>query len=351
MGTSMTDLTRISKYAGMREDLVQASGGNTSEKLDGQRMRIKSSGFQLADLTDETGFSVVDYRKINKFFAETPMYQIGKADEKRLVEEALINGKRPSIEVFLHSVTKRVTLHTHSVLAGALTCYEGGMEILGQLFPNTLLVPYATPGIELAKAYYSAWHDMGGKPVDIAFLQNHGVVVSGETAEEVIRLNETVQTRLAEYLHIDHSPWSNCTKLYEIYHAAGLDGDVVYLVQNRSVYEAFQKVKGVWNHAVCPDCVVYCGKKILTLSERFTQEDLWTHLKRYGKPQVICLQDQFYIIAPSVRKAKETESLMGCSAQVLLFSGTSQLRYLSEEEQNFLLNWDAEKYRKNMGEA
>ena len=46
----MQGFIRISKYAGMRNDLGQAGGGNTSVKLDDQVMLVKSSGFQLADL-------------------------------------------------------------------------------------------------------------------------------------------------------------------------------------------------------------------------------------------------------------------------------------------------------------
>ena len=43
----------MSKYAGMREDLIQAGGGNSSVKLDGCKMLIKASGIQLADITQE----------------------------------------------------------------------------------------------------------------------------------------------------------------------------------------------------------------------------------------------------------------------------------------------------------
>ena len=41
----MQDFIKISKYAGMRNDLAQAGGGNTSVKLDDHIMLVKSSGF------------------------------------------------------------------------------------------------------------------------------------------------------------------------------------------------------------------------------------------------------------------------------------------------------------------
>ena len=59
----MQDFIKISKYAGMRNDLAQAGGGNTSVKLDDHIMLVKSSGFQLADVSEQAGYSRVDLRQ------------------------------------------------------------------------------------------------------------------------------------------------------------------------------------------------------------------------------------------------------------------------------------------------
>ena len=64
----MQGFIKISKYAGMRNDLAQAGGGNTSVKPDNKVMLVKSSGCQLADVSENTGYSKVDYRKIVKYF-------------------------------------------------------------------------------------------------------------------------------------------------------------------------------------------------------------------------------------------------------------------------------------------
>ena len=47
----MKEFERMSKYAGMREDLVQAGGGNSAYKIEPGRMAVKASGYQLADVT------------------------------------------------------------------------------------------------------------------------------------------------------------------------------------------------------------------------------------------------------------------------------------------------------------
>ena len=59
-----------SKFAGMRNDLAQAGGGNTSVKLDDQIMLVKSSGFQLADVEENSGYSKIDYRLIVDYLKE-----------------------------------------------------------------------------------------------------------------------------------------------------------------------------------------------------------------------------------------------------------------------------------------
>ena len=64
----MNGLIQISKYAGMRNDLAQAGGGNTSVKIDDQVMLVKSSGYQLADVNRDSGYMKVDYRLIVDYF-------------------------------------------------------------------------------------------------------------------------------------------------------------------------------------------------------------------------------------------------------------------------------------------
>ena len=56
-------LIKLSKYAGMREDIIQAGGGNTSVKIDNETMFIKSSGYQLSEMEENAGYSKVNYKK------------------------------------------------------------------------------------------------------------------------------------------------------------------------------------------------------------------------------------------------------------------------------------------------
>ena len=70
--------------------------------------------------------------------------------------------------------------------------------------------------------------------------------------------------------------------------------------------------------------------------------------EQYGNPIIIALYGELYILADSVKKALETQSVLSFSAQVMLLNSGEECNLLSEEEQNMLINWEAEKYRKTM---
>lgn len=350
----MNDLIKISKYAGMREDLVQAGGGNTSVKLSDTEMLIKASGFQLADVTDTEGFAIVNPQIIVQFFQKNPIKSISQEDEKSLLNASYISGGRPSIETFLHSITRRVTLHTHPTLVNVLVSRKDSKKIIEDLFPRALYVSYATPGIQLAKEYFIAYqqYQKQQKSLEvpkIIFLENHGLIVNAESAEEVISLTEQVIETISDYLCFNNKRWSTVTTLYNKLKEFNLIKDeIVYLANDRRIYQALNTLHIVWKHTMCPDAIVYCGKKIWNLSLDISHNELQELYNQYGAPTILYYQNEFYIVAPSVKKAKEIESLLAFSAEVSEMNQIVEMDYLSEQEQNFLLNWDAEKFRKNM---
>ena len=340
-------LINISRYAGMREDLVQAGGGNSSVKISAKQMLIKASGYSLADVTETEGYAMVNPSVITEFFENTPLDQITKEEEDKLLKQSYIKGERPSIETFLHSITGKVTLHTHAVLATILASRKNGMKQLQQLFPEALLVPYSTPGMALAVTYFQQYRKSGKKKVDLVFLQNHGLLISGDTAFEVIEKTESILQTIADTLLFDYRTYADTTLLYQIIVAFGWNEDIVYQVQNRKVEKAHLFLnEELWELAVCPDSVVYCGRKILKVKEGAERESIWQFQKQYGKPSILQYRNQFYILATNIKKAKEIESMLAFSAEIALANQKEEVSYLTEQEQDFLLNWDAEAYRK-----
>lgn len=343
----MKGFVKISKYSGMREDLVQAGGGNSSFKISEDKMAIKASGFQLADITETEGYALVNPQIIrDRFLGADDIDAFTDADSKTILEEAFIEGKRPSIETFLHAISGTYTLHTHPIVVNALTCRKDGMGVLKELFPKALFVPYATPGVELAKAYFKAYQEQTNrldKVFDIVFLQNHGLVVSDDTADAVIEKTETVLKTLEEYLKADYQGYHELTKIWRLF-----EDRVVWKVTDENILSIYKNRDGIWQHAFCPDCIVFLGKKLLVLPDRFSKQNIDDFLLEHGQPVMVSHCGSLYLIADSVKKAMETQSVMSFSAQVMKLNEGYECNLLSDEEQKFLLNWDAEKYRKAM---
>ena len=127
------------------------------------------------------------------------------------------------------------------------------------------------------------------------------------------------------------------------------EDNIVYLSNDYNIKSALNVIgEKMFKYWFCPDCLVYCGKRPLILEENFNIEDIKEHVKKYGKPVIIYYDNNIYISAVNIKKAKEIESVLSFSAQILYLNKDFNIDLLDENEQNFLLNWDAEKYRQNL---
>ena len=342
------NLIKLSKYAGMREDIIQAGGGNTSVKINDETMFIKSSGYQLSEMEENVGYSKVNYKKIVDYFKSH--LEIKRSDEKELLENTLIQGKRPSIETFLHSITEKYTLHTHPLLINVFTSRKNGMKELKSMFPNSLIIDYQTPGIFLAKEFFDKFSKLENpQKANIVFLKNHGLIVSGKNMDEVIELHESILETLENKLKVNMQAYRNSTFLFKKLEDC-IENNIVYLCENRRIKNFIENnsIKDV-NYCFSPDSLIYCNKKILLLNKNDDMlEVVKNHNLKYGNFNVAYFENELYIIAPNVKKAKEIESVLSFNLQVLKLNKNDEMDFLTEEEQNFLLNWDSEKYRKNL---
>lgn len=348
----MNGLIQISKYAGMRNDLAQAGGGNTSVKLDNQVMLVKSSGCQLADVSADNGYMKVNYRVIQDYF-ENQEGAMTEEDGKKLLVQAQMEEGHASIETFLHAMTGKYTLHSHPMLVNILTAREGGKKELQELFPEAVWVSYHKPGAVLAQACYRACKEQSAPNGDseVIFLENHGLVVSANTPERVIEKTEEILRKIAGYLHASYRIYSSATRIWDMFlRIPQLQDMIVYTTQSQ--YLSWEYIgdaligPGRWNHAFCPDCVVYGAKKILCLCDDFSRRDIVDFMDAHGRPVMICYRRHIYIVAESVKKAQEIENVMSFAAQVQTANLKKKMNYLDEDQQDELLNWDSEKYRR-----
>ncbi len=175
----LSELARMSGAVGARTDYVQGGGGNTSVKLDGGLMAIKASGFRLTQVTETDGFAVVE-----------------TATLKDVTVEKGYQPRRPSVEVGFHALLGKYVLHTHPVYVNLALCSKSLEtrlpEIMGASYPY-ICVPYINPGDALSHAIKANL-----KPdTKAVFMQNHGLVVTADTADECLAIHEDINKRFA----------------------------------------------------------------------------------------------------------------------------------------------------------
>ncbi|GHU39684.1 hypothetical protein FACS1894190_05400 [Spirochaetia bacterium] len=345
--TLLQEFIKLSKYAGLRQDLIQAGGGNSSVKIDNQKMYIKASGYHLADMSENSGFSVIDYKLIQDFFAHSELDT--EAAEKGVIEKCLIEGKKPSIETFLHALSRGTyTLHTHPIAVNVLCCRQTGQSELQKLFPDAVFVGYKKPGLALARLFFEAAKTSNTRETEIFFLKNHGLVVSANSIHAVIEKTEAVLLKIEKYLCADFSQYRNVTALMNIIEECGYDFGNIYSCNDFDVRTMAKE--GMWRYDFCPDSIVFCGKLPLAIdaNTKNVHGDIKNYFASYGKPAVILYKKNCYICADNFYKAKEIESILNFSTQVAAYNKNSDIVSLSDKDQNSLINWDAEKYRRTL---
>lgn len=181
------------------------------------------------------------------------------------------------------------------------------------------------------------------------FLKNHGIIIGGKTAEEVISTTENVNQTIEKYLGINNEGYRNAYRIYRLFQDLNLiKDDIIVKVEQKTALDLFSKNEyKIWPYQFCPDCLVYCGINGLELT-RLDADEVRKHVKDFGIPVLIAYNKNLYIKAASIKKAREIESLLSFSAQIYNYNCSNQIQYLSLDEQKFLLNWDAEIYRQNV---
>jgi NAD(P)-dependent dehydrogenase (short-subunit alcohol dehydrogenase family)/rhamnose utilization protein RhaD (predicted bifunctional aldolase and dehydrogenase) len=214
-GPLLDELIELARRFGKDPAYSRGGGGNASVKSDGV-LYIKPSGVPLATLAVEDLvplsmtplLDLLDGRPIEVGQGSLPDdghagsdLAMRAAATGRLADAA---GRRPSVELLFHALlAERFVLHTHPVIANALTCSRDGAAVAARLFGDRALwVPYVDPGLPLAHAIRDARRDhtaRTGQPAPpITLLQNHGIIVAADSVAEVAELSEWVVATIEE---------------------------------------------------------------------------------------------------------------------------------------------------------
>lgn len=163
--------------------LIQGAGGNLSVKSGGV-MWIKASGTRLGEAADRQIFVAMDEARTREAVLVTE-------DLASCVLPDQGGTLRPSIEAALHVLLPhRFVFHAHAV--GTISAGLG--ENVGDLVTtlpstfDTVVIPYAKPGVELARAVLAADVPayVPGRPL-VLVLRNHGIVVGCDDADLAVQ--------------------------------------------------------------------------------------------------------------------------------------------------------------------
>jgi rhamnose utilization protein RhaD (predicted bifunctional aldolase and dehydrogenase) len=222
-------------------DLVVLGEGNTSAALGDGTFLVKASGTRLGGVTGDdlvrldhaAVLALIDDPELDEHDQPGLAARLRAAahpdpgtDSTSGTDTAFGSGssgsasgaplKLASIETMLHALAlelpgTRVVGHTHPTAVNALLCSDRAADLVaGSLFPDqvvvcgahALLVPYAEPGLPLARAVRRglAGHlDRHGSPPRLIHLANHGIVALGENAAQVLAVT-TMAVKAARVL-------------------------------------------------------------------------------------------------------------------------------------------------------
>lgn len=337
------ELVHISNKIGKFKDIVQAGGGNTSVKTSDGKMVIKASGFTFSELTESSGFAILDYNKIENFFDE---YNggINSPQDESMYNQSLVENMidstlpKPSMEAGMHAFLHRVVMHTHPVMANIINCMKSGEKIAEELFsnitPEFLWVDYKNPGYNLAKEIksgVSSYEKMNGAKPELIFLKNHGIIVSNDNSLECLKMTIDINEKIFEYIKnnfgIERFPQIEL-EFKDNFHFNGSDlikQFVAKLDENKQFLSKF----------LIPDDAIYC-------SEFSIQEDLSNLSKMtFGS------QGVFYPLGE--KKAMKVNEMLSAKLYILsAISKIGEIDFLEDEDVNYVLNMESEKYRQRL---
>lgn len=357
MVTDKQCLQAISFYAGNRFDLVQAGGGNTSAKISDNEMLVKASGINLSEITEKTGYVSVNFQSIRQFLSGFDFTGLTKKEREEHANHAMQESKlsekgRPSIETFLHALLSKHTLHTHPISINILTSQKNWKDQLKNIWPDAIFVPYHTPGIDLALAMsdeMNAYTAKNGHYPKVAFLQNHGLIISSDNPEEVIRLTEEVTQIAEDSLSINLTRYRNVSLLQETLSKIGINDTSMICNDDHVIQQGLakeNKESKIW--PFCPDTLIYCGVRPVYLDHAKDSNSIKKYMDAYQEsPKVLILNGTVYFCAISLNKAKEAQDLFKFHLMVIEHS-TENTQRLKLSEVAYLSNWDAEKFRQGV---
>lgn len=196
----LSDLVALAHHLGDKSREYAIVGeGNISARRDDGTFWVKASGESLRTI-DAGGFVRLHLDRVLQLLDTAQTDE----DVTRGFEAARADPgstARPSIETFLHALVlaqggARFAGHTHPIAINAILCSQQPDVLLQHITPDAITVCGAAPvfvsyhdvGLALGRAVRDALKrniEEHGEPPRVIYLQNHGVLVLGQSARQV----------------------------------------------------------------------------------------------------------------------------------------------------------------------
>jgi len=333
-------------------DYVLAGGGNTSCK-DGTTLWVKPSGTTLLGLTMES-FIAMNRAMLDRLYDVEPPES--PTDREELVKNMMAEAVRPetpgraSVEAPLHNaLSARYVVHTHPVTVNGLTCSLGGQATAAKLFPDALWIPYVDPGYTLCMVVRQAVQDYkaaNGEEPKLLFLENHGVFVCADTAEEIRAIYGRVMNTLARvYAELGvnanvpkgEPPAEALVARWRAVLAEAFDYEAATVVATGR----FQVAAG----PLTPDHIVYA--KSYPFDGVLTVENLRAFKTVRGYAPRIVLTDHAVLGVGTTEKNARLALTLAADGAIVrrLARAFGGLKLLGDSSRAFIENWEVEAYR------
>lgn len=384
-------LVAVSRKYGSDPEFVLAGGGNTSAKM-GDTLWVKGSGTALANI------GAGDFVRMHR----PPLDNLLTCDfgtdrtvrEERFKQAVMAaraepeKGQRPSVEVVLHHLMPRkLVVHSHATVVNMFACSQRGETLVRELCGDDVLwVADVDPGLVLAQTLrdgLKAYAKKTGRDCPRAVvMQNHGLVVAGDTAQEIQEHTDwligVLGRKLAglkgkgfgEGIPVDEQ--QKRTLINTVGPALrGLltTGESLKVVTFDDSPVVMSLVAGRDGQAAAeggpltPDQIVYCkslplwvelaGAPAQTLVYRLRHAIKEYQEQSQSWPQVVLVKGVGMFTAGDDYAAANITRLVYTDA-VKVMAGAAALggiRYLAQSQREFFENWEVEAYRRKVAKG
>jgi len=356
---SLEIIAALSNKYGGNSAFVLAGGGNTSVKNE-EFLWVKPSGTALATIK-QNQFLKMERAKLQTLFEQD--FPENSSEREALVKEIMLaaiapgHSGRPSVEAPLHNIfNAKFVVHTHPAAVNGMTCSAQAEETCKKLFPDALWVEYIDPGYSLAagvKNRLDEYAAENGKQPAVVFLQNHGVFVAADSADEIDKIYENIMNTLNAEYEKANVPTELITD--ELDEAAVLETAPklrTLLGTDSRVAIASTAPFKVTKGPMSPDHIVYT-KSFAFEGEEISAEKIAKFKNEKGYlPIVVSQKGAVFTSGSSVKTAKTAMAVAKDGALVAqLTKAFGGPNYLADKYRLFIENWEVESYRKKISLA